>query len=275
MLGFFLLWVQPGPASAKLNEGNFVPCSESLKETVSVVTTYYYVEEGDTLWNICHNYNADLEAIKKLNDLDDNAVLTVGEQLQLPNEAGNVHVVKQGETLWDVAMTNGVSLAELCQLNTDIAPQNLKIGTCLKLPSEGRIVSSDYVKPSRSNMASTLLSWPIIGAITSPYGWRSSGFHHGLDIAGNYGDPVRSAAAGIVSFTGWDSVYGNMVTIDHFASLQTVYAHLSRILVTAGEHVPLREEIGEVGSTGNATGPHLHFEVRIDRKTINPANMLR
>lgn len=114
---------------------------------------------------------------------------------------------------------------------------------------------------------------PVNGAIiTSPYGKRSSGFHTGTDFAIALGTPVYAAASGTVTFAGWKGSYGYLVIIDHGNGYQTYYAHCSALYVSAGQTVTQGQNISAVGSTGNSTGPHLHFEIRYNGNTLNPQN---
>lgn len=112
------------------------------------------------------------------------------------------------------------------------------------------------------------------GTITSVYGRRSSGFHTGLDFATSTGTPIYASAAGTVKFAGTQGGYGKLVIIDHGNGYQTYYAHCSALYVTAGQYVNQGENISAVGSTGNSTGPHVHFEVRYNGNTQNPQNYI-
>ncbi|MDR3255541.1 MAG: peptidoglycan DD-metalloendopeptidase family protein [Synergistaceae bacterium] len=124
------------------------------------------------------------------------------------------------------------------------------------------------------------LAWPLRGAITSPYGsrihpvFKTRTTHTGLDIDGNKGDPVRAAADGEILYTGWLRGYGQVVIVDHGGNLTTVYAHLSGIDTTENAKIKTGEKIGRVGSTGVATGNHLHFEVRVNGNTTDPLTYL-
>lgn len=124
------------------------------------------------------------------------------------------------------------------------------------------------------------MSWPIIGEITSQYGWRvhpiwgDSRYHSGMDIAGDYGDEIHAAAAGEVIHAGWISGYGYAVIIDHGGSLTTLYGHNEALNVGVGQHVERGDVIAYCGSTGNSTGPHCHFEVRIDGELTDPEEYL-
>jgi murein DD-endopeptidase MepM/ murein hydrolase activator NlpD len=124
------------------------------------------------------------------------------------------------------------------------------------------------------------LKWPVTGHITSGYGWRTHpiygdrSFHTGIDIGAPSGRTVRAARYGRVLYTGYKGAYGLVVIIDHGNSLATIYAHLSRTYVRSGERVSTLESIGAVGSTGWSTGPHLHFEVRVNGQHQNPIRWL-
>jgi murein DD-endopeptidase MepM/ murein hydrolase activator NlpD len=125
-----------------------------------------------------------------------------------------------------------------------------------------------------------MFSWPVTGTITSPFGWRSNPFgggpefHQGLDIAAPMGTTVTAAAAGTVIMAQWYGGYGNYILIDHGGGYSTGYGHLSAIYVSTGQSVQRGQAIGAVGSTGQSTGPHLHFEVRIAGKPVDPAPRL-
>jgi murein DD-endopeptidase MepM/ murein hydrolase activator NlpD len=124
------------------------------------------------------------------------------------------------------------------------------------------------------------LAWPVTGVITSPFGWRRSPFgggaefHQGLDIGANMGTTVTAAASGTIISAGWYGGYGNYILIDHGGGMSTGYGHLSRIFVSNGQQVQRGQAIGAVGSTGASTGPHLHFEVRISGKPVDPTAYL-
>ncbi|MDR3331416.1 MAG: peptidoglycan DD-metalloendopeptidase family protein [Synergistaceae bacterium] len=125
------------------------------------------------------------------------------------------------------------------------------------------------------------IAWPLRGNITSPYGTRihpvfkTKATHTGIDIDGNKGDPVRAAADGEVLYTGWLRGYGQVVILDHGGDLTTVYGHLSGIDAAESAKVKMGDIIGRVGSTGIATGNHLHFEVRVNGNTTDPMKYLQ
>jgi len=120
------------------------------------------------------------------------------------------------------------------------------------------------------------LAWPAPGAINSPFGGRRH--HPGIDIAGATGDPVVAAAAGTVVLAGMAPAgyagYGNVVLVDHGQGVATLYAHLSRVDVAMGQAVTQGQLLGAIGATGEATGPHLHFEVRDGGHPVDPVPWL-
>jgi hypothetical protein len=120
------------------------------------------------------------------------------------------------------------------------------------------------------------LAWPLQAPVGSPFGPRGTGFHPGIDLPAATGTPVGAAAAGRVIFAGYaPSGYGNLVEIAHGAGVVSLYAHLSAFSVGVGQSVATGTRLGRVGSTGEATGPHLHFEVRLRGAAVDPLVTLR
>jgi murein DD-endopeptidase MepM/ murein hydrolase activator NlpD len=118
------------------------------------------------------------------------------------------------------------------------------------------------------------LIWPASGPVTSPFGYRWGRLHEGIDIGAPYGAPIVAAAAGRVIYCGWLGGYGNLTVIDHGGGLATAYGHQSSIVVACGQEVSQGQVIGYVGSTGHSTGPHLHFEVRVNGTAVDPLGYL-
>jgi murein DD-endopeptidase MepM/ murein hydrolase activator NlpD len=112
--------------------------------------------------------------------------------------------------------------------------------------------------------------WPCDGVVVSGFGMRWGRMHEGIDIGCAYGTPNRAAAAGTVIYAGWLGGYGNLVVVDHGNGLSTAYAHASSILVSVGQSVSQGQTVSLVGSTGNSSGPHLHFEVRVNGVAVDP-----
>ena len=119
--------------------------------------------------------------------------------------------------------------------------------------------------------------WPVQGTFSSPFGYRGSGFHSGIDICNSLGTPISAADGGTVTYAGSGAGYegyGNIVVITHDNGNQTYYAHLDSISVNVGDKVYRGQEIGTMGNTGRSTGVHLHFEIRIDGEAVDPMNYL-
>jgi murein DD-endopeptidase MepM/ murein hydrolase activator NlpD len=123
--------------------------------------------------------------------------------------------------------------------------------------------------------------WPVVGKLESgfggrrnPFGGNSYEFHSGQDIDAATGDPVVAGASGKVAFIGWQNGYGQLIVVDHGGGLTTRYGHLSHIDVAQGQTIERSQFIGRVGSTGRSTGPHLHYEIRINDEPVNPLRYL-
>lgn len=139
-----------------------------------------------------------------------------------------------------------------------------------------------YLEKVFRGLVTTPTGYPGRPVISSSYGYRnnpfhsgSGEFHAGIDFKGNKGDKVKNTADGVVVFAGWEKGYGKCVRIGHRDGYQTLYGHLSEILVESGENVAANEVIGLIGSTGRSTGNHLHYEVRRYGKPLDPEKFLR
>ena len=211
-----------------------------------------------------------------------------------------MHHVRPGETLWRIGRTYGVPLEILLRANALEDPAELPAGAELWIPGAARELevppadapaAAARVGGSRRRSPSTIaraggrpldpaargepLAWPASGVLISGFGERERDHHEGIDLACPEGTPVRAADDGVVLFSGEQKGYGNLVLLAHDRDLVTVYAHNARNLVSAGDKVSRGEEIARVGRTGKATGPHLHFEVRIGTRPRDPLGFLR
>lgn len=150
-----------------------------------------------------------------------------------------------------------------------------------KAREQSLTVAKEALAERNARLAATPSIWPTDGEVTSRYGWRSSpwgwgggDWHPGIDIANDYGTPIHSTADGEVIYSGWYAGYGKMIQISHGNGIVTVYGHNSQILVEVGDKVKKGDIIAQMGSTGYSTGNHLHYEVRVNGTTVNPANFL-
>ena len=135
-----------------------------------------------------------------------------------------------------------------------------------------------WVGSVREKLANTPSGWPVRGKITSFFGYRTypwRGFHAGIDLDVPYATPVGATAPGIVSFTGWERGYGMTVKIDHGQGVSTLYAHNSMINVMVGQKIKKGQTIAFVGTTGQSTGPHCHYEVLKNQQPVNPMAFLK
>ncbi len=236
----------------------------------------YKVRSGDTLTGIARHFGLSMMTLWWANHLKSKDALHVGQKLVIPPVDGTVHVVAAGETLDAIAKKADVSAADIVTFN-GLSDQTVVVGQTLILPgSHGAPIPTPKPKPrpvyaSRSSGGSGgrvstprsygggMFAWPVPGGYISQY------FHYGhpaIDIAAPYGSRIVSAASGTVIFAGWKSNGGGyQVYVAHGSGLFTAYNHMSAITVRVGEHVSRGEQVGRVGMTGNATGPHCHFEV--------------
>ena len=166
------------------------------------------------------------------------------------------------------------SLDQLHALRTSALTGATMVGLTMGLTRN--VTTADWIK---ANSAPNL--WPVEGQVTGSFGERidpfngEGAFHSGVDIGSSYGHPIVAPADGVVTLTDTMGGYGKMIMMDHGNGISTRYGHLSGFAVTAGQHVQRGDVIGYVGESGRSTGPHLHYEVRINDTPVNPYKYLR
>jgi len=144
----------------------------------------------------------------------------------------------------------------------------------------GQAQENEKMARNTDTLANTPSIWPVSGAVTSGFGWRNSPWgdgnelHPGIDIAAGMGTPVVATADGEVVKSGWSGGYGNIVQINHGNGIETIYGHNSQIAVSVGQSVRKGQVISYAGSTGKSTGPHVHYEVRINGTAVDPIKFL-
>ena len=180
-----------------------------------------------------------------------------------------------------VATLNGIKDQKVAEYNEAKRKEAEAAAAAARNAAAAAYSNSSYtptaVLASAGNIGNLNLQAPVSGMISSRFGDRSGVrryTHTGTDIAAPMGTAVKASTAGTVSFAGWKGSYGNCIIIDHANGVQTWYGHLSKIGVSVGQQVNSSTVIGNVGSTGNSTGPHLHFEIRINGTPVNPQNYL-
>jgi murein DD-endopeptidase MepM/ murein hydrolase activator NlpD len=154
----------------------------------------------------------------------------------------------------------------------DLAARSAALGERIRAAQGVVAGPSGYVAPG--TVSASGFAWPVSGPITSGYGMRWGRMHEGIDISGGSGTPIAAAAGGTVILAGPQGGYGNLVVVDHGGGVSTAYAHLSSFAVGVGQTVGQGTVIGGMGTTGNSTGNHLHFEVRVNGAAVDPLGYL-
>jgi murein DD-endopeptidase MepM/ murein hydrolase activator NlpD len=233
----------------------------------------YTVGKGDSVSRIAADHAISMDAIIASNNIANARRLREGEVLRIPNMDGIPYTVKNGDTLSKISAGMEVPLEAILDAN-DILSENISSGTVLFIP--GAKMRTEDLKLALGE----LFIYPIRGRLTSPFGWRNdpiSGerrYHAALDLAAPTGTPIKAAMDGRISTVGLNSVYGKYIIISHSGAYQTMYAHLSLTSVRQGDYIYQGSKIGEVGSTGYSTGPHLHFAVYKNGRAVNPLELL-
>ncbi len=240
---------------------------------LTVSFSNYSVAKNDTLDQIARRFNVRMDTIISLNNISNARRIQAGAVLKIPNIDGIIHTVRKGENLSGIASGAGLSIIDIIDAN-DLTTQTINPGQSLFLPG-ARLASYDLRK-----VLGTLISWPVRGRLSSYFGYRANPFtgvrqfHNGLDIVVPANTPAKAAMDGRVAETGYSAVFGNFVILSHADSYQTLYAHLNKISVRAGQSVSQGSAVGLVGSTGYSTGTHLHFGLFKNGIGMDPLKML-
>jgi murein DD-endopeptidase MepM/ murein hydrolase activator NlpD len=179
----------------------------------------------------------------------------------------------------EVAQLDDISEAEEAQLEALIREKQREAEAAYQAQRRAALLSGEQLPPEPG--APGELMWPVSGPITSPFGYRMHPVYHrmilhaGIDIGVPTGTTVAAAAEGRVIVAGYEGDCGNMVAIDHHGGLSTMYCHLSQIFVSVGQDVQRGQAIGAAGATGDATGPHVHFQVMQDGHPVDPMSFLK
>ena len=249
--------------------------SVNIADAISYQT--YTVKSGDTISGICVKFGLkNISTVIAVNNISNVRQLYAGQKLTIPSADGTFHVVKKGENLSTLVEKYKISLETLLDVN-ELSSDELSVGQKIFIPG-----ATLDAKTLRQAMGETF-KIPITAKFrwTSPYGARidpikgTKSYHKGTDMACPTGTPVYASLYGRVSFTGVSNIYGNYVIISHDNGYQTLYAHLSKILTKKGQWVEQGSKIGLVGNTGYSTGPHLHFSVYKNGKSINPMSVIK
>ena len=253
------------------------------------------VQPGDSLWSLARAHDSSVAAIASANALDPQSTLRLGLSLTIPGRyaavaasdgsapavggpAASEITVGPGESLWTIAHRHGTTVGALMELN-GLSSDRLQAGQALRvLPGGAPTQALPGAAAPQASVPSSGMVWPLVGNITSRFGYRrlrigGTNMHYGVDIDGNVGDPIRSATAGTVTFAGWRGGFGYLVIVTN-GNTEYFYAHASALLVSEGQQVQPGDLIARVGTTGNVTGPHLHFEIRVEGTPVDPLPIL-
>lgn len=270
--------VQDGTALVKPN----IPSMMSGKTRNEIES--YTVQPGDTVSTIAAQFSVSIDTILWENNLGPFDYIKPGQKLSILPTTGVSYKVKSGDTLLKIAQKYNVDAEQILEFNKLSGFSNIALGQILIVPG-GRIIYNTpapkpklapiqniFTGPPSSGMNLAMV-WPTTThRISQYYSWR----HTGLDINGDFGDPIWAVADGVVEAsycTRWD--YGCHVIIDHGGGKKTLYGHAQKLLVKAGQAVKKGQLIMEEGSTGRSTGSHLHFEVRINGRRMNPLSYIK
>jgi murein DD-endopeptidase MepM/ murein hydrolase activator NlpD len=241
----------------------------------------YTVQTGDSVFGIAERFGISPQTIMWSNGrLEDNPdLLSLGQELVVLPTSGVYHIVQEGDTVESLAQKYqvGVSAITDYELNGLKEPYELTPGMALVVPGGEKPYIPKFVHrytgpvPEDAASGSGNFVWPASGYITQKF-WSH---HPAIDIGAPKGTPVVASDSGFVVYAGWDdSGYGRMLLIDHGNGWHTLYAHLEVYLVDYEQSVAQGQQIGTIGMTGNATGPHLHFEIWEGNSKRNPLLLL-
>lgn len=262
----------------------------------------YIVSEGDTIESISKDFIISPSSIIVSNKLDEKSELKTGQELFFPSIDGIIYETKKEDNLWSIAkdynlspesiiredkanpailsigeklILKGITEIKVKDTSNDINVKSTSNEIKTKKADSDNINTKAYKKTTSTQNTSSSFMWPASGSISSKFGSRWGSKHTGLDIAVETGTSVKAATAGKVIFSGWKGNYGNLIIIDHGNGYKTYYAHNSKLLAKVGQSVDKGAVVSLSGSTGNSTGPHLHFEIRQNDEPVNPLSFLK
>lgn len=277
--------VVPERSVMQMSEGSMVTeISDKLRDRVED----YQVQNGDTASGIAAKFGISVDTLKWENNLSSVNSIKPGQILKILPITGVRHIVTRGETVYTIAKKYDANPQAIVDFPYNTFTDNetfaLAVGQELIVPDgEKPNVAPSTTNPNRylaqrtpdagAVSATGKFAWPMSGVITQRFSW----YHRGIDVATTFGTPIVAADSGTVTVAGWpdNGGYGLRVVIDHGNGYQTWYAHLSKLSVSAGQRVNRGDVIGLEGSTGRSTGPHLHFEIRLNGAHVNPLNYLK
>lgn len=250
----------------------------------------YTISEGDTISSIAANFGLKITTVLWANDLTVRSVLKLGQNIIIPPLDGVVHTIKKGDNIGKLAKIYGADADAIVAANKLASANDIRINQELIIPGGKPVIAAPSAVPYRQTatapsrtgskpganapaVSGGKLLWPTTSRRLSQYfNWR----HYGIDIPNKVGQPIYAIQSGVVETAGWNrGGYGYYVIVNHGNGMRTLYAHSSELYVSAGDRVTQGQVISAIGNTGRSTGPHLHFEIRINGKTVNPLSYIR
>ncbi|MBI2636676.1 MAG: peptidoglycan DD-metalloendopeptidase family protein, partial [Parcubacteria group bacterium] len=241
----------------------------------------YVVQDGDTISEVAEQFNVSTNTILWENKIGPRDFIKPGQELVILPTTGVAHTVSRGDTLNAIASRYRAKAEDILEVNKLADASELVVGAKIVVPdgippaparpapapASGLADLSSIFRPAPT--AAGAFMWPTTAKRITQYfrGWR----HSGIDIGNKTGQPVYASDDGVVITSGWNrGGYGYYVTIDHGNGIDTLYAHNSKNLVSVGDRVSKGDVIAAIGSTGRSTGPHVHFEIRVNGNRVNP-----
>lgn len=226
------------------------------------------VRSGENLWTIARKYNINIDTLIGANDIKNMNNIMPGDELTILPVKGIKYKIGPGDKFAEIIDNYDLDPEKVKRANNISRTDNLKSGDTLILPG----AEPDFGYQDRLNQR---FIRPVEGRVTSPFGPRWGSHHDGIDYAASIGTPVKAAGGGRVVHVGYSGGYGRTVIIEHQEGMRTLYSHLNSYNVNVGQRVNRGQTIAKTGNSGRSTGPHLHFEVRVNGRPVNPENYLR
>jgi murein DD-endopeptidase MepM/ murein hydrolase activator NlpD len=251
-----------------------IPEPEDFSRPKMLIYDSYKIQKGEMIGTLAQSFGLNQDTLLSVNKVRSARTVQIGQLIKVPNQDGILYTVKKDDTLSGIAETYKTGITDLRTVN-ELLSDSVHAGTVIFIP--GARMPQDAIQEINGD----LFVWPVRGYITSNYGYRRSPFggarqfHSGMDIGASMGHPIVAAMSGRVSTVSYNQSFGNFIVINHHAGYRTLYGHLSVARVKAGAYVAAGERIGDVGSSGLSTGPHLHFTVYKNGVTVNPRNLLK
>lgn len=262
-------------AEGTLFDAKNTDISALFKQPVKFQT--YKVQKGDTISGITKKFGlTNISTLIAVNDIGNVRQLAAGQKLKIPSMDGLFYTVQSGNSLQGICSKFNVTMEEILDVN-ELETSVLTTGQQLFIP--GARMDSKQLQKAMGELFKNPLSTKY--RLSSYFGPRADPFtgvrsnHTGIDMACPQGSAIMASASGTVAVSGFHPVYGNYVIIKHSNGYQTLYGHMSKILVKKGQWISQGSRIGLVGSTGYSTGPHLHFSVYKNGRLVNPLSLIK